>query len=152
VLEEGFGDLRQIVAKRKSGVAGESGLIELNSHDLDAIAKTLERSSNEQLAKLEKHIVFLATTGNSAPFFGLLGTCWGVMSAFMNIGVTGTASLAVVAPGIAEALIATIVGLGAAIPAVIAYNWCNNKLRFILNDLNNFSLEFLSAVQKENEF
>jgi len=152
VLEDGFSDLQLIVSKRKGQGNLQAGLIELNSHDLDAISKTLERSSSEQLAKLEKHVVFLATTANSAPFFGLLGTCWGVMSAFMNIGIRGSASLAVVAPGIAEALIATIVGLAAAIPAVIAYNWCNNKLKFIADDLSNFSLEFLSAVQKENEF
>lgn len=152
MLDDGFHDLQEIVAKRKGQGNLQAGLIELNSHDLDAISKTLERSASEQLAKLEKHVVFLASTANSAPFFGLLGTCWGVMSAFMNIGVRGSASLAVVAPGIAEALIATIVGLGAAIPAVIAYNWCNNKLKFIADDLSNFSLELLSAIQKENEF
>ena len=152
VLEDGLKDLQKIVSKKKGEGNLQAGLVKLDSYDLDAIEKTLERSSNEQIGELEKYVVFLATTGNSAPFFGLLGTCWGVMSAFMNIGVRGSASLAVVAPGIAEALIATIVGLGAAIPAVIAYNWCTNKLKFISDDLNNFSLEFLSAIQKENEF
>lgn len=152
MLADAFQDLELIVSKRKGPGNLQASLVELNAHDLDAISKTLERSASEQLGKLEKNVVFLATTANSAPFFGLLGTCWGVMSAFMNIGVRGTASLAVVAPGIAEALIATIVGLGAAIPAVIAYNWCNNKLKFIADDLSNFSLELLSAIQKENEF
>jgi biopolymer transport protein TolQ len=152
ILVDGFGDLQGIVAKKKGQGNIQAGLVELNGHDLDAIQKTLERSSNERIAELEKYVVFLATTGNSAPFFGLLGTCWGIMNAFMSIGARGSASLAVVAPGIAEALIATIVGLGAAIPAVIAYNWCRNKLRFITGELDNFSLEFLSAVQKENEF
>jgi biopolymer transport protein TolQ len=152
VLEDGLQDLKIIVEKKKGQGNLQAGLVKLDSHDLDAIGKTLERSSTEQLALLEKNVVFLATTANSAPFFGLLGTCWGVMGSFMSIGARGSASLAVVAPGIAEALIATIVGLGAAIPAVIAFNWCNNKLKFIADDLSNFSLEFLSAVQKENEF
>lgn len=152
VLEDGFKDLDMIVAKKKGEGNLQAGLVELNGHDLDAIQKTLERSSNEQIAELEQYIVFLATTANAAPFFGLLGTCWGIMSAFMSIGARGSASLAVVAPGIAEALIATIVGLAAAIPAVMSYNWCRNKLRFITGDLDNFSLEFLSAIQKENEF
>ncbi len=152
VLEDGLSDLLHVVEKKKGQGNLQAGLIKLDSHDLDAISKTLERSSTEQHAFLEKNVVFLATTANVAPFLGLLGTCWGIMSAFMSIGARGTASLAVVAPGIAEALIATIVGLGAAIPAVVAYNWCNNKLKFIADDFSNFSLEFLSAVQKENEF
>ncbi len=152
MLEDGLSDLSLIVEKKKGQGNLQAGLVKLDSHDLDAISKTLERSATEQHAYLEKLVVFLATTANTAPFFGLLGTCWGIMNAFMGIGSRGSASLAVVAPGIAEALIATIVGLGAAIPAVIAYNWCNNKLKFIADDLSNFSLEFLSAVQKENEF
>ncbi len=152
VLEDGFKDLEMIVSKKKGEGNIQAGLVQLNGYDLDAISKTLERSSNERVADLEKYVVFIATTANVAPFFGLLGTCWGIMNAFMSIGARGSASLAVVAPGIAEALIATIVGLGAAIPAVIAYNWCRNKLRFITGELDNFSLEFLSAVQKENEF
>jgi len=152
ILEEGLSDLDNIVQKKKGEGNLQASLVKLDSSDLDAISKTLERAGNERVAELEKFIVVLATTGNSAPFFGLLGTCWGVMSAFMNIGVRGSASLAVVAPGIAEALIATIVGLGAAIPAVMAFNWCNNKLKVITGDFDNFALEFLSAVQKENEF
>lgn len=152
VLEDGFKDLEMIVSKKKGEGNIQAGLVELSGYDLDAISKTLERSSNERIAELERYVVFLATTANAAPFFGLLGTCWGIMNAFMSIGARGSASLAVVAPGIAEALIATIVGLGAAIPAVMAYNWCRNKLRFITGELDNFSLEFLSAVQRENEF
>jgi biopolymer transport protein TolQ len=152
LLEAGFGDLQAIISRKKGEGNINPGKVELGAHDLDAISKTLERTSNEQIGFLEKTVVFLGTTGTVAPFFGLLGTCWGVMRAFLNIGGTGTASLAVVAPGIAEALIATIVGLGVAIPAVIGYNWCNNKLKFIQDNLNNFSLEFLSAVEKENSF
>ena len=111
---------------------------------------TLERTGAEEVNRLEKAIVFLATTGNISPFFGLLGTVWGIMNAFASIGVRGSATLAVVAPGIAEALIATIAGLAVAIPAVMAYNFFNNKLKVISTQVDNFALEFLSAVKKEN--
>jgi biopolymer transport protein TolQ len=117
---------------------------------LDVIRMTLERTGAEEVNRLEKAIVFLATTGNISPFFGLLGTVWGIMDAFASIGVRGSATLAVVAPGIAEALIATIVGLAVAIPAVMAYNFFNNKLKIISTQVDNFALEFLSAVKKEN--
>jgi biopolymer transport protein TolQ len=116
---------------------------------LDVIRMTLERTGSEEINRLERAIVFLATTGNISPFFGLLGTVWGIMDAFASIGVRGSATLAVVAPGIAEALIATIVGLAVAIPAVMAYNFFNNKLKIISTQVDNFALEFLSAVKKE---
>jgi biopolymer transport protein TolQ len=152
LLEAGFSDLQQIVTRKKGEGNLQAGPVNLDSSDLDAVSKTLEKTINEEIGKLERMVVFLGTTGTVAPFFGLLGTCWGVMRSFMNIGGTGQASLAVVAPGIAEALIATIVGLAVAIPAVIGFNWCNNKLKYAQDDLNNFSLEFLSAVEKENSF
>ncbi len=116
----------------------------------DVIRMTLERVGSEEINRLEKSIVFLATTGNVSPFFGLLGTVWGIMHSFASIGVRGSASLAVVAPGIAMALIATIVGLAVAIPAVMAYNFFNNKLKVISTQVDNFALEFLSAVKKED--
>ena len=117
---------------------------------LDVLRMTLERVGSEEINSLEKSIVFLATTGNISPFFGLLGTVWGIMDSFASIGVKGSASLAVVAPGIAEALIATIVGLAVAIPAVMAYNFFNNKLKVYSTQVDNFALEFLSAVKKES--
>ncbi len=116
---------------------------------LDVIRMTLERTGSEEVNHLEKSIVFLATTGNVSPFFGLLGTVWGIMHSFASIGVRGSASLAIVAPGIAMALIATILGLAVAIPAVMAYNFFNNKLKVISTQVDNFALEFLSAVKKE---
>jgi biopolymer transport protein TolQ len=123
---------------------------ELSKKDrLDVIRMTLERVGSEEINRLEKSIVFLATTGNVSPFFGLLGTVWGIMHSFASIGVRGSASLAVVAPGIAEALIATIMGLAVAIPAVMAYNFFNNKLKVISTQVDNFALEFLAAVKKE---
>jgi len=116
---------------------------------LDVVRMTLERVGSEEINRLEKSNVFLATTGNISPFFGLLGTVWGIMDSFASIGVRGSASLAVVAPGIAEALIATVVGLAVAIPAVMAYNFFNNQLKVFSTQVDNFALEFLSAVKKE---
>lgn len=122
----------------------------LTKDDLDTIAITLKRVSQEEIAKLEKNVPFLATTGNSAPFFGLLGTVWGVMDAFLAIGIRGQATLAVVAPGIAAALIATIVGLAAAIPAVMGYNYCTSRLKEMAVETDSFALELLTAFWKES--
>ena len=122
----------------------------LGDHDFSTISMILDKTASEELGKLERHVVFLATTANAAPFLGLLGTVVGVMDSFWSIGERGSASLTVVAPGIAEALLATIVGLAAAIPAVIGYNWANNKMKYLTSRVNNFNLEFLSRLKKEN--
>ena len=122
----------------------------LTKDDLDTIAITLKRVAQEEIVRLEKGVSFLATTGNTAPFFGLLGTVWGVMDSFLSIGIRGQATLAVVAPGIAEALIATIVGLAAAIPAVIGYNYCNSRLKTFAAQAEGFGLELLTAFWKES--
>ena len=107
------------------------------------VTRAMDRTTEDESARLEKHVGFLATTGSVAPFIGLLGTVWGVMNSFLNIGSQGSATLAVVAPGIAEALIATIVGLAAAIPAVVGYNHCLGKLREFTNSTSRFVGEFL---------
>ena len=103
----------------------------------------MDRCAGDESASLERHVGFLATTGSVSPFIGLLGTVWGVMSAFLNIGAQGSASLVVVAPGIAEALIATIAGLAAAIPAVVGYNHLLGRLRDFTNSTSGFATEFL---------
>jgi biopolymer transport protein TolQ len=155
MLEAGFKELDELrTEKRNPGPNPEVvGLEQIDSRfqkdKFDVIRMTLERIGQEEINRLEKSIVFLATTGNVSPFFGLLGTVWGIMHSFASIGVRGSASLAVVAPGIAEALIATIVGLAVAIPAVMAYNFFNNKLKVISTQVDNFALEFLAAAKKE---
>jgi biopolymer transport protein TolQ len=98
---------------------------------------------------LEKGLSFLATTGNVAPFLGLLGTVWGVMDAFLNIGLRGTGNLTFVAPGIAEALITTVAGLAAAIPAVIAYNAFLSRIKEISDELGHFSSELINLIIRE---
>ena len=105
--------------------------------------RAMDRSANEEAAVLERHVGFLATTGSVSPFIGLMGTVWGVMTSFLNIGAQGSASLVVVAPGIAEALIATVAGLAAAIPAVVGYNQLLGKLRDFTNATTQFATEFL---------
>jgi biopolymer transport protein TolQ len=105
--------------------------------------RAMDRTANEETALLERHVGFLATTGSVSPFIGLMGTVWGVMTAFLNIGAQGSASLVVVAPGIAEALIATIAGLAAAIPAVVGYNHLLGRLRDLTNATGQFANEFL---------
>lgn len=122
---------------------------DLVSDEVETIMAAMERAQSEEHARLAETTTFLATTANTAPFLGLLGTIWGVMDAFMNIGLTGSASLAVVAPGIAEALIATIVGLAAAIPAVVGFNYAGARLGRIDAVTSAFITEFLTALKKE---
>lgn len=114
----------------------------------DSLNRALLKASNTETARLEKMMFFLATTGSVSPFIGLLGTVWGIMRSFESIAVMRSASLQTVAPGIAEALIATAVGLFAAIPAVIAYNYFLGRIKDLISDMEDFSLEFLSIAER----
>lgn len=116
---------------------------------LDNVERSLKKTTIDQGSRLEKAVSFLATTGNTAPFIGLFGTVWGIMESFRGIGLKGSASLAVVAPGISEALIATAAGLAAAIPAVIAFNYFNNRIIEIKSEMDTFSSDFLSLVGRQ---
>ncbi|MCK4572730.1 MAG: MotA/TolQ/ExbB proton channel family protein [candidate division Zixibacteria bacterium] len=145
----GFEELSSLKELRNEGGALQNKVNPLDNGDFDIVEMTMEKALSEEMSKLQKQVIFLASTASSAPFMGLLGTVVGVMDSFWSIGQRGSASLAVVAPGIAEALLATIVGLAAAIPAVIAYNWANNKMRSIGDFSNNFILEFLARAKKE---
>jgi biopolymer transport protein TolQ len=113
---------------------------------LDNLERSLRKSAIDQGNILERALSFLATTGNTAPFIGLFGTVWGIMQSFRGIGMKGSASLAVVAPGISEALIATAAGLAAAIPAVVAFNYFNRKALVLESEMDTFSSDFLSLV------
>jgi biopolymer transport protein TolQ len=106
----------------------------------------LEAGIDKQISKIEKGFTFLATVGATAPFIGLFGTVWGIMNSFQSIAISRNTSLAIVAPGIAEALFATALGLLAAIPAVVAYNKFNNDLRIYSQRLEGFSKRFLSII------
>jgi biopolymer transport protein TolQ len=115
---------------------------------LDAVDRALLRATTVELLKLEKYVPFLATTASITPFIGLFGTVWGIMTSFQSIGAAGSSSLGVVAPGIAEALIATAAGLFAAIPAVYFYNHFTNRVKHFAADMDDFSLEFLNISER----
>jgi biopolymer transport protein TolQ len=118
--------------------AGKSG-------EGERIRRAIKREVNAENKRLGRLVPFLATVGNTAPFIGLFGTVWGIMNSFHNIGLTQSASLAAVAPGISEALVATAAGLAAAIPAVMGYNYLIQQIGTIEQDLEDFSREFASA-------
>jgi biopolymer transport protein TolQ len=128
--------------------AGDAASLNLELSGTENINRAMHQASSMQLTKLERGLGFLATTGSTTPFIGLFGTVWGIMDAFRGIGVRGSASLVVVAPGISEALIATAAGLAAAIPAVVAYNYYINRIRVLSGEMENFSAEFLNIVER----
>lgn len=145
LFNEGYSELKKVVETE--------GKNDANSFSTDLggfenVSRSLRRATNQEIMRLEKFMTFLATTGSTSPFIGLFGTVWGIMTAFEGIGRTGSASLAVVAPGIAEALIATAIGLVAAIPAVMAYNHFQHKIRVLVKEMDSFSTEFLNIVQR----
>jgi biopolymer transport protein TolQ len=119
--------------------------------DQSEVKRLLRRYGTLESVKLERYLNFLATTGSTAPFIGLFGTVWGIMTSFHGIGAAGSASLAVVAPGIAEALIATAVGLVAAIPAVIAYNYYLSMARKMIIEMEDFSEDLLELFSRVDE-
>mgnify|MGYP006188237785 FL=1 len=112
----------------------------------ERMSNMLEANIEKQMAKIEKSYTFLATVGSTAPFIGLFGTVWGIMNSFQSIAISRNTSLAIVAPGIAEALFATALGLLAAIPAVVAYNKFNSDSKKYSRRLENFSKRFLSII------
>ena len=129
--------------------AGE-GSRPADSIGVDNTRRALHRGKLSQMSRLGKALSFLATTGNTAPFIGLFGTVWGIMASFRGIGLKGSANLAVVAPGISEALVATAAGLAAAIPAVVFFNHFNSKLGYMDAEMDNFILDFLNILERES--
>ncbi len=120
----------------------------LNPSVLESINRALIKASNKEVTKLEKMMNFLATTGSVTPFIGLFGTVWGIMDAFNELSAAEMNTLQAVAPGIAEALIATALGLFAAIPAVIAYNHYLHRIKEIITEMEDFSIEFLNIAER----
>ena len=146
MFNEGYGELKKLMEQGDHPEEPEGISTDLGG--IDNIARALRRATTSEITRLEKYLTFLATTGATAPFIGLFGTVWGIMTAFKGIGETGSASLAVVAPGIAEALIATAIGLVAAIPAVMGYNHFQHKIKVVISEMDSFSTEFLNIVQR----
>jgi biopolymer transport protein TolQ len=116
---------------------------------LENVDRAIQGGVMSERQRLERFLPLLATTGSTAPFIGLFGTVWGIMTSFQDIGLKGAANLAVVAPGISEALVATAMGLAAAIPAVVAYNHFANRIRMIENEMHHFSADFLNMLKRD---
>jgi biopolymer transport protein TolQ len=138
--------LRQAPSADSTKPAAPAGRPTLRS--LDSVDRALLRATTVELAKLERHVPFLATVASITPFIGLFGTVWGIMGSFNSIGIAGSSSLGVVAPGIAEALIATAAGLFAAIPAVYFYNHFTQRVKEFAGMMEDFSLEFLNICER----
>lgn len=147
VFKSGYLELKKIAESNKAGAENSKPMLS----GIDNLQRSLHKAIENELSCMEARLSFLATTGSTAPFIGLFGTVWGIMGSFQKIGATGVASLAVVAPGISEALIATGVGLFAAIPATIAYNLYVTRLKREELVLNNFGADFLN-IAKRNFF
>ncbi|MEE9613389.1 MAG: protein TolQ [Thermodesulfobacteriota bacterium] len=139
-------ELGQSVAAREGPVDRRTNI---HAEEIDRLGRLLKRTASAEKTSLEKSVTFLATTGNTAPFIGLFGTVWGIMNSFRSIGAMGTASLAVVAPGIAEALVATAMGLFAAIPAVVGYNHIISRIDRLSVEMDNFSTDMLNVIEKQ---
>jgi len=147
VFRAGYQELLQLTRAKRQAVGAESGF----STDLggvENVTRAMKRQSNIELTKLEQGIPFLATTGSTSPFIGLFGTVWGIMTAFIGLSAAHTSNIQAVAPGIAEALITTAVGLVAAIPAQMFYNFLTNRVRVLAVEMDNFISEFLNIAER----
>jgi len=147
----GYLELRKV---SQSGVGKDTGGQEIASLGsqfgrADNVQRALRRAIDMEVTRMTQLIPFLATTGSTTPFIGLFGTVWGIMNSFHGIGLRGSASLAVVAPGISEALVATAAGLAAAIPAVIAFNFFMQKIRTIETELRSFAADFMNIIERD---
>jgi biopolymer transport protein TolQ len=136
-----FASYKEIAARQKENAAARSDLAVPVENSLRIVIA-------EETERLERRLSFLATTANTAPFIGLFGTVWGIMDSFREIGLRGTTSLSVVAPGISEALIATAIGLATAIPAVLAYNYFAGRLKRLLSKMETASMFILNLIDK----
>ncbi len=147
VFRAGYQELLQLTRAKRQVVGAEGGF----STDLggvDNVTRAMKRQENVELTKLESGITFLATTGSSCPFIGLFGTVWGIMTAFLGLSAAHTSNIQAVAPGIAEALITTAVGLVAAIPAQMFYNFLTTRVRLLATEIDNFISEFLNIAER----
>ena len=157
VFKAGIRELKHLsqrpAAETDDGLGGVAapprGSTAITILEKESVHMALEREAAQQVESLEEGLPFLATTGSVAPFFGLLGTVWGVMDAFLQIGLRGSGNINVVAPGVAEALITTVAGLAVAIPAVIAYNYFVSQIKEIDDELSHFSSELINLVVRE---
>lgn len=147
VFVSGFNELRKINAARNDQTRPQT--LQMQLATMENLKRAVRKAQLMESDRLERSLAFLATTGSATPFIGLFGTVWGILTSFQEIGARGSASLAVVAPGISEALVATAAGLAVAIPAVVFYNFFSNKLASFESDIENFSTDFLNLIERD---
>jgi biopolymer transport protein TolQ len=138
----------QVKAAGEAGAAAGGGASRYRIKSLEAVERSLRRAAGVEVLSLTRGTGILATTAAASPFIGLFGTVWGIMIAFRDIGLTGSTSLVAVAPGISEALVNTAAGLGAAIPALMGYNYFSNRIRHFRIEMEDFMLEFLNLTER----
>lgn len=146
VFQAGYQELNQQV--RSGSTGANATAVRPTVRSVDSLSRALARAATVEVTRLERRVTFLATTASVTPFVGLFGTVWGIMNAFGDIGRMGSANLAVVAPGISEALITTASGLAAAIPAVVFFNFFSSRIRVLSSMLDDFAMEFLNVVER----
>jgi len=147
VFRAGYQELLQLTRAKRQAVGAEGGF----STDLggvDNVARAMKRQVNVELTSLEGGNAFLAITGSTCPFIGLFGTVWGIMTAFLALSAAHSSNIQAVAPGIAEALIATAIGLAAAIPAQVFYNYLTARVHVLATEMDNFISEFLNIAER----
>jgi biopolymer transport protein TolQ len=144
VFQAGYLEVNQQVRSASQGEGGGRPVV----RSLESLSRSLARAATVEVTRLERRLSFLATTASVTPFIGLFGTTWGIMTAFEDIGRMGSANLAVVAPGISEALVTTAMGLFAAIPALVFYNVFASRVKVLNSMMDDFALEFLNIVER----
>lgn len=147
IFRSGYNELQKIMRSKPHGADDES--LAMRMAGVDNLKRCLQKSETIAVNNLSHNLSFLATTGSATPFIGLFGTVWGIMASFHEIGKSGSASLAVVAPGISEALVATAAGLAVAIPAVIFYNYYSNQVAEMESDMQSFSADFMNLIERD---
>jgi len=146
VFRAGYQELVRLTRARNA--RSEDGGMTTDLGGVANVERAMRRATTQELTDLERALTFLATTASASPFIGLFGTVWGIMNAFLGLSTTQTSTIQAVAPGIAEALIATAAGLFAAIPAVIAYNYLARQIRVLAAEMENFAFEFLNIAER----
>ncbi len=146
VFRSGYQELVRFTRAKRQQEGGEELSTELGG--VANVERAMKRATSQEITKLERSLTFLATTASAAPFVGLFGTVWGIMNAFRGLSVTQSSSIQAVAPGISEALVATAIGLAAAIPAVMAFNHFAGRVRVLAAEMDNFGAEFLNIAER----
>jgi biopolymer transport protein TolQ len=153
IFRAGYQELMRISRGRKQPQVEEKDTAQDSFNEVEEggvgnVERAMRRAGREQMTRLERGLTFLATTASTAPFVGLFGTVWGIMNAFLGLSSTTTTTIQAVAPGIAEALIATAIGLAAAIPSVMAYNHFSRQVKVVSSEMENFLSEFLNIAER----